>query len=505
MFSSGPPSTTSTCSSSSSLSCTSSCSSQTSAGQLTFNLDSTSLSLRLGSKHAGTPKEILPQDITLEMYQKWPYKGLRPGISIRIIRAVVSTTSMANTTTEYTLHVTDPHTQVFWSVKKLYRDFAVMRQKMRALYRRAMGSSGQVDHVRALFDLPFPKRQFRFTTNVKLIEKKREDLDFFVRNVAALQPNCELHVAILQELQDLVCSKEFATSLENIDTSEEPVAPKWLSYNFFSKLNSYTRTEGQTCYKLVSSFRQRVNSSKAFLYQSAEDTSSSKTEAETMLRDLRNVLTTIESYIVDHMTPAERTVLADLESDREENVSRNATCGTLETNSTSKLENLVHIACEDTILIPLERQISALLDRTVDQEKELKVATNIARLREKTQQELGIPEHLRSEDGWGKSCHHLSMMDEQPLAAMKIQELLASALEVFRNCGGKCLEWGENSALTADDYLPIHIYVVVHCGLKQPWRLKEYLGAMIHPSKMLGETGYFLTMFEVALNYIANL
>lgn len=134
MFSSGPPSTTSTCSTSSTLSRTSSCSSQTSAGQSTFNLDSTSLSVRLGSKHVATPVEMPPQDISYEMYQKWPYKGLRPGISIRIIRAVVSTTSMTNTTTEYTLHVTDLYTQVFWSVRKLYRDFAAMRHKVRQSY-----------------------------------------------------------------------------------------------------------------------------------------------------------------------------------------------------------------------------------------------------------------------------------------------------------------------------------------------------------------------------------
>ncbi|RLN90462.1 hypothetical protein BBJ28_00017933 [Nothophytophthora sp. Chile5] len=77
--------------------------------------------------------------------------------------------------------------------------------------------------------------------------------------------------------------------------------------------------------------------------------------------------------------------------------------------------------------------------------------------------------------------------------------------EIFKNCGEKNLEWRENSALTADDYLPIHIYVVVKSGLKRPLVTKELLGAMIHPSLMLGEVGYFLTMFEVALKYIADM
>ncbi|GLE06410.1 hypothetical protein PINS_up015657 [Pythium insidiosum] len=91
------------------------------------------------------------------------------------------------------------------------------------------------------------------------------------------------------------------------------------------------------------------------------------------------------------------------------------------------------------------------------------------------------------------------------LPSEKIHELLRSALEIFKSCGEKNLEWRENSALTADDYLPIHIYVVVHSGLRRPLMTKEYLGAMIHPSKMMGEVGYFLTMFEVALKYIADI
>ncbi|KAJ0408670.1 hypothetical protein ATCC90586_007696 [Pythium insidiosum] len=126
-------------------------------------------------------------------------------------------------------------------------------------------------------------------------------------------------------------------------------------------------------------------------------------------------------------------------------------------------------------------------------------------MRGRSQAEFGIPEHLMSDDDWGKSCHHLSMIDERQLPSEKIHELLRSALEIFKSCGEKNLEWRENSALTADDYLPIHIYVVVHSGLRRPLMTKEYLGAMIHPSKMMGEVGYFLTMFEVALKYIADI
>ena len=319
--------------------------------------------------------------------------------------------------------------------------------------------------------------------------RRIRDIEGFLRNVAALEPTTRLRVAVLHEFQWNMCSAEFIASLEQIDTSEEPVAPKWLSYYLFSNLNCISTVEGQTCYKFRQAFRNRCAVIEAAVCPKCHCFSDTPLAIEA-LKDLRNVLTSLEKYIVEHLDTCYWNQLAQENGDAD---------------ISGSIDHYVAQAVEDTILVPLEKQISFLVERTINSEQESRLMQNINKMRGREQSDFGIPVKLLSDDNWGKSCHHLSMIDERPLPCDKIQELLRSALEIFKNCGEKNFDWRENSALTADDYLPIHIFVVVHSGLSRPLLLKEYLGAMIHPSLMKGEVGYFLTMFEVALQYIADM
>lgn len=286
-----------------------------------------------------------------------------------------------------------------------------------------------------------------------------------------------------------MCSGEFIASLEKIDTTGEPLEPKWLAYDLFLSLNNGSSVEGSTCYKFTQAFANRCAVIEAAVCPECKNFEG-KALAADALRDLRAVVSTIEKHILETLDPQYAATMARLDPSG---------------SAQAVLEECVFHAVEDTLLAPLEAQIAFLVNATVEAEMEARLARNIERLRGRTQAEFGIPEHLQSEDDWGKSCHYLSRIDERALPSDKIQDLLRSALEIFKSYGEKKLEWRENSALTADDYLPIHIYVVVKSGLKRPLVAKEYLGAMIHPSKMLGEVGYFLTMFEVALKYIADM
>jgi len=362
-------------------------------------------------------------------------------------------------------------------------------RQIRSIIRRASAeASEEQEAVRFLLDLPFPRRRFR-SASAESLGRDMTEMELFLRNVAALEPSTALQRSILLELQLELCSAEFITSLEHIDTTGEHPEPKWLAYDLFRSLNSSATVEGSTCYKFLSAFANRcavIQAAVCPICHAFEDTALS-VEA---LRDLRTTVTSIEKYLLDHLEPQYADTLSVLDQS---------------VNVQSIVEDCVFHAVEDTILVPLETQIAFLVGSTVDSDVEARLAANIEKMRHRSQTECGIPEHLQSEDNWGLSCHHLSMIDERPLPADKIQELLRAALEIFKNCGEKNLEWRENSALTADDYLPIHIYVVVNSGLKRPLVTKELLGAMIHPSKMLGEVGYFLTMFEVALKYIADM
>lgn len=341
--------------------------------------------------------------------------------------------------------------------------------------------------LRYLLDLPFPRRRFR-SPSTESLGRDMSDIELFLRNVAALEPSSELQRTILQELQLELCSSEFITSLEHIDTTGEPPEPKWIAYDLFRALNSVVTPEGNTCYKFLSAFANRcvvIQAAVCPMCHAFEDTALSVDA----LRDLRTMVTSIEKYMLEHMDPQ----YADGLSVSDQSV-----------NVQSIVEDCVFHAVEDTILVPLEKQIAFLVGSTVDPKVEARLAANIEKMRNRSQAECGIPEHLQSDDNWGLSCHHMSMIDERSLPVDKIQELLRAAGDIFKSHDEKNLEWCQNS-LSADEYLPINIYVVVNSGLKRPLMAKELLVAMIHPSQMLGEVGYVLTMFEVALKYIADM
>ncbi|CEG47778.1 hypothetical protein F443_04067 [Plasmopara halstedii] len=427
------------------------------------------------------------RSMTLMQYSKWKYPGLRPGLSVRVVRCDIANSMHA--VSEYVLHVVDLHTRVFWITKKRFSDFYYLRRKVRGMIRRAPETADEErDYLRFLLDLPFPRRRFRPVSSAG-INRGLGEIEVFLRNLAALEPTSKLQRSILMELQLEMCSAEFVSSLEKIDTTGEPLEPKWLNYDLFRRLNCDGAVEGSTCYKFLHAFRNRVTTIEAAVCPGCSEFEGIAL-ATAAVKDLRTTVTSIEKYILENLDPQYVDTLSL--SDQSVNVS-------------SVLDDCVYHAVEDAILVPLEKQVNFLVSTTVDKEAEKRLAHNIERLKCRSQTESGIPEHLQSDEDWGLSCHHLSMIDERTLPMDKIQELLRAALEIFKSCGEKNLEWRENSALTADDYLPIHIYVVVKSGLKRPLATKELLGAMIHPSLMLGEVGYFLTMFEVALKYIADM
>ena len=61
------------------------------------------------------------------------------------------------------------------------------------------------------------------------------------------------------------------------------------------------------------------------------------------------------------------------------------------------------------------------------------------------------------------------------------------------------------SALSADVFLPVHIFALVQSKLKNPLVLRELLVALCDSDKRMSETGYFLCSFEAALSHLEML
>lgn len=60
-------------------------------------------------------------------------------------------------------------------------------------------------------------------------------------------------------------------------------------------------------------------------------------------------------------------------------------------------------------------------------------------------------------------------------------------------------------AIGADDFLPIFLYVLCHSSINTPLLTKELLWGLCHPDQLYGESGYYLTVYESALEYIQSI
>ena len=62
----------------------------------------------------------------------------------------------------------------------------------------------------------------------------------------------------------------------------------------------------------------------------------------------------------------------------------------------------------------------------------------------------------------------------------------------------------DNAFLGADDLVPIFIYVLSRSDLKRPILYKEQMWGLCHPGQLIGESGYYLTVFESAIEFIKD-
>jgi hypothetical protein len=60
-------------------------------------------------------------------------------------------------------------------------------------------------------------------------------------------------------------------------------------------------------------------------------------------------------------------------------------------------------------------------------------------------------------------------------------------------------------AIGADDFLPLFLYVLCHSSINTPLLTKELLWGLCHPDQLYGESGYYLTVYESALEFIQNI
>lgn len=128
-------------------------------------------------------------------------------------------------------------------------------------------------------------------------------------------------------------------------------------------------------------------------------------------------------------------------------------------------------------------------------------------LSRRTQTQWGIPDDFVSPLGWRSASFALSSIEHNLTPTYQLQVLSRAVKAIYNEFKHAVLpRLGEgkvgNVFLGADDLVPIFLYVFSKSNLRHPVRNRDLMWALCHPDQLHGEGGYYLTIYESAIDFV---
>ncbi|PVD26166.1 hypothetical protein C0Q70_13835 [Pomacea canaliculata] len=214
-----------------------------------------------------------------------------------------------------------------------------------------------------------------------------------------------------------------------------------------------------------------------------------------VMRNVRQFMTGIKNYLVKH---GEGELEDKIEQERAK----------LGTNEILSIDAIIETTLHMCVLRPLKHHIYRLLVDYHGRNNSLELMSrNIKYARTKTAEEIGIKPELIPPQGSDMETikHHLDKMQRAYSPIKKLENLLSATSAIYASVKGKQQAPCRGPAsLGADDFLPLLIYVLVHCGLVSAEIEADYMWGLLQPSVLTGEGGYYLTTLSSAVLILKN-
>nr|CCA23251.1 conserved hypothetical protein [Albugo laibachii Nc14] len=195
---------------------------------------------------------------------------------------------------------------------------------------------------------------------------------------------------------------------------------------------------------------------------------------------------------------------------------------------------------EKAVYIQLEDHVYEALRTITSEETESTLKEKFCCLQDMPQSYFGISTQFVSKNDWEFARHEFRQLDDYALPIDKVRCIVRAAKAIFHTCSVQPADEPEHPtskrnksssftsveemagitdesglqvsspsrtrALAADDFLPIHLFVVVTTNTSKPLITKQLLQIMCRdPHDMLGEIGYYLTNYEAAIRFVKEL
>lgn len=208
-----------------------------------------------------------------------------------------------------------------------------------------------------------------------------------------------------------------------------------------------------------------------------------------VMRNVRQFMSGIKNYLVKSGEGQFETVV---QSERSK----------LKANEFLNLDAILESVLNKIVIKPLKKHIYQLFVNEYTRSGALKLLSdNIKYARTKTPGEFGIEPGFNLLKGLAMdSVHHYLRRLQQVYSPMKkLENLLAAISHII-----KCIksEKRKGISLSTDDFLPVLMYVLVHCGMIAAEIEADYMWGLLHPSLLTGEGGYYLTTLSSAVHVL---
>lgn len=161
---------------------------------------------------------------------------------------------------------------------------------------------------------------------------------------------------------------------------------------------------------------------------------------------------------------------------------------------------IIHGQIEERILHPFYRTIVDQFNMQSSFEAKI-IGRKMEVLRSKSQFFFGLTINNISSSNWSGACSKLKLVDSVELPYLKKKNLIHACHEIYAIYNE---EHQNNAPMSADDFIPAFIYILIHSSIENALLLKDLI-TKVGLGSPFGEDAYFVSCLEIALEYIRSL
>ena len=163
---------------------------------------------------------------------------------------------------------------------------------------------------------------------------------------------------------------------------------------------------------------------------------------------------------------------------------------------------------EESIYLPLKDTIDKMIP-SYNSGRDEALRKKVKQLKNRSQLEWNVQEQYLSPMEWNSAIFELTGLDRASTPSALITTLVRCCKAIYAEFKHSVLpnlpqsgDTGDGAYLGADDLVPIFVYVFCKADLKRPHKYKDLMWNLCHPDQLHGECGYYLTVFESAIEYV---